>query len=118
MKTKVKGGDLFIVDNSISGWTGLRYLEGWTEISESFDIATGYFEVGSLLALDQKWQKLSKIRILMGQETTQRTRRTILEAVKKEANGLLDASLESEKDLNPFLTGVPGIVEATRSGQI
>ena len=45
------GGDLFIVDNSISGWTGLRYLEQWTEISTGFDIATGYFEIGALLAL-------------------------------------------------------------------
>ena len=23
------GKDLFIVDNSVSGWTGLRYLEEW-----------------------------------------------------------------------------------------
>lgn len=52
------GGDLFIVDNSVSGWTGLRYLEQWTEISTGFDIATGYFELGSLLALDGHWQKL------------------------------------------------------------
>jgi len=39
------GGDLFIVDNSISGWTGLKYLKEWTEISTGFDIATGYFEI-------------------------------------------------------------------------
>ena len=55
--------DLFIVDNSVSGWTGLKYLEEWTEISSGFDIATGYFEIGSLLALDGHWQKLEKIRI-------------------------------------------------------
>ena len=30
------GGDLFIVDNSISGWTGLKYLEQSTEISRGF----------------------------------------------------------------------------------
>ena len=54
------GGDLFIVDNSISGWTGLRYLEQWTEISTGFDIATGYFEIGALLALDGHWQKLGQ----------------------------------------------------------
>ncbi len=35
------GGDLFIVDNSISDWTGLEYLKQWTEIARSFDIATG-----------------------------------------------------------------------------
>ena len=51
-----KGRDLFIVDNSVSGWTGLRYLEEWSEIARAFDIATGYFEIGGLLALDGKWQ--------------------------------------------------------------
>ena len=49
MATGRKGGDLFIVDNSVSGWTGLRYLEEWCGIAKSFDIATGFFEIGSLL---------------------------------------------------------------------
>jgi len=34
------GGELFIVDNSVSGWTGLRYLQEWCDIAKSFDIAT------------------------------------------------------------------------------
>ena len=72
---KSTGGDLFIVDNSDLGWTGLKYLEQWTEISTSFDIATGYFEIGALLALDGHWQKLEKIRVLMGDETTRKTNR-------------------------------------------
>ena len=29
---------LFIVDNSVEGWTCLRYLEKWAEISKAFDI--------------------------------------------------------------------------------
>ena len=69
------GGGLFIVDNSVSGWTGLRYLQEWSGIAKSFDVATGYFEIGSLLELDGKWQQLEKIRILMGAETTHRTKR-------------------------------------------
>jgi hypothetical protein len=40
-----QGKDLFIVDNSISGWTALRYLQEWTNIASSFDIATGFFEM-------------------------------------------------------------------------
>ncbi len=32
MTAETKGRDIFIVDNSISGWTGLRYLEEWTSI--------------------------------------------------------------------------------------
>ena len=68
MSVDSKGRELFIVDNSVSGWTGLRYLEEWSSIAKAFDIATGYFEIGVLLTLDGKWQGLDKIRILMGAE--------------------------------------------------
>ena len=46
MTADPKGRGLFIVDNSVSGWTGLRYLEEWSGIAKAFDIATGYFEIG------------------------------------------------------------------------
>jgi superfamily II DNA or RNA helicase len=118
MPTESKGRDLFIVDNSISGWTGLRYLEEWCGIARAFDIATGYFEIGALLALDQHWQPLEKIRILMGAETTLRTRKAFLEAVRSRAEQILDDSIESEKQANPFLHGVPAILDALRSRQI
>ena len=59
---KPQGGDLFIVDNSDKDWKVRRYLHDWTELAHSFDIATGYFEIGALLALDGRWQKLEKIR--------------------------------------------------------
>jgi hypothetical protein len=75
------GGELFIVDNSEAEWKGLCYLEEWTEIASSFDIAAGYFEMGALLALHGKWQKLDKIRILMGDEISVRTRQAILESL-------------------------------------
>jgi hypothetical protein len=113
-----RGRDLFIVDNSVDGWTGVRYLQEWTEIAKSFDIATGYFEIGSLLALDGRWQKLEKIRILMGAEVTQSTRAALLKAVTALATQQLDQSIESEKVADPFLHGIPAIVEAMRSGQI
>src|SRR5215510_8572992 len=112
MNAESKGRDLFIVDNSVSGWTALRYLEEWTGIAKAFDIATGNFEIGALLALDGRWQQLEKIRILMGAETTHRTRKAILEAVRQRAVEILDNSIESDKDTNPFLNGVPAIVEA------
>ncbi len=113
-----KGRDLFIVDNSVSGWTGLRYLEEWAGIAKAFDIATGYFEIGALLALDGKWQPLDKLRILMGAEMTHRTRKALLEAVRARAVAMLDGSIEADKDANPFLHGVPAILEALRSKQI
>ena len=112
------GHELFIVDNSVKGWTGLRYLAEWCSIAKSFDIATGYFEIGALLALDGQWQKLDRIRVLMGAETTHRTRRAILEAVRKRALDELEDRIEAEKDKNPFLQGVPGILEALRSSRI
>jgi len=118
MTADSKGRDLFIVDNSVSGWTGLRYLDEWSGIAKAFDVATGFFEIGSLLALDGKWQKLKKIRILMGAETTQRTRKALLAAVRTRATEQLDGSLEDERVENPFLHGVPAILEAMRSGKI
>ncbi|MBR1255192.1 hypothetical protein JQ634_15965 [Bradyrhizobium sp. AUGA SZCCT0240] len=113
-----KGRDLFIVDNSVSGWTALRYLEEWTEIAKGFDIATGYFDIGTILALDGKWQSLNKIRILMGADTTHRTRKAFLDAVVKKAVDELDKSLEAAKDPNPFLRGVGAIIAALQSRQI
>jgi len=118
MTAESKGRDLFIVDNSVSGWTGLRYLEEWCGIAKAFDIATGYFEIGALLALDGKWQGLNQIRILMGAEMTHRTRKALLEAVRTRAVKILDESIEATKDANPFLDGVPSILEALRSRQI
>ena len=113
-----RGGDLFIVDNAGSDWSGLRYLKEWTEISKSFDIATGYFDVGALLELDQHWQKVSKIRILMGDEQTQKTKKQLLEALRDNAKKAVDHNLEIEKNENPFLKGAPAITEAIRNGQI
>ena len=110
MTVDSKGRELFIVDNSVSGWTGLRYLEEWSSIAKAFDIATGYFEIGALLALEGKWNDLDKIRILMGAETTHRTRKAILQAVKAQALDRLDGSIEENKERNPFLHGVPAIL--------
>jgi hypothetical protein len=63
---KAKGSDLFIVDNSDDDWNVKTYLSQWTDIASRFDITTGYFEIGVLLALDGQWQQLDKLRILMG----------------------------------------------------
>jgi superfamily II DNA or RNA helicase len=113
-----KGGDLFIVDNSDKEWSVLKYLREWTEISRSFDIATGHFEIGSLLALDGSWQKLDGIRILMGDEVSIRTRKAFVEALQKQIRTKLDESIEQEKEKNDFLMGAPAIVEAMRTGKI
>ena len=118
MSEHAKGGELFIVDNSDSDWKGLRYLQEWTEIARAFDIATGYFEIGSLLALDRKWQKLESIRILMGDQATVRTRQAVLEGLRKDACRKLDASVEAEKEVNDMLVGTAALVEGMRQGKI
>lgn len=107
-----------MVDNSDPGWTGLRYLQEWCDLANSFDIATGYFEAGALLALDGSWQGLKKIRILMGSDVTASTKKLLLDSVRAIAQRVLDEDLEAEKSANPFLNGVPAIVDALRSGQI
>ncbi|MYH56305.1 MAG: helicase [Acidimicrobiia bacterium] len=111
------GGDLFIVDNSITGWKGLDYLREWTEVARSFDIGTGFFEIGSLLAMDGRWQQREKVRILMGDEVSLKTGRAFGKALNNRI-GLIDNNLEEEKRANPFLHGAEAVVEAIQSGQI
>ena len=113
-----EGGELFIVDNSDSEWKGLKYLQDWTEIAKAFDVASGFFEIGSLLALDQRWQKLDTIRILLGADMSTRTRQALLEGLKKRTEEVLDQSIEEQKEQNDFLNGVPAIVDGVRSGKI
>jgi len=111
------GSELFIVDNSEEDWKVVRYLNDWCQISKAIDIATGYFEIGSLLSLKDEWQKVDQIRILMGDEVSLRTGKAFAAGLKK-AEARLDESLEAEKEKNDFLLGVPAIVEAIRSGKI
>ena len=69
--------DLYIVDNDTPDRSVKKYLNEWCAISRQMDIATGYFEIGGLLELDGEWQKLEKIRIILGSEVTRRTREII-----------------------------------------
>jgi SNF2 family DNA or RNA helicase len=114
---KSSGGELFIVDNSDSDWKVQHYLQEWCQIASSIDIATGYFEIGALLSLDQQWQKLQKIRILMGDEVSKRTIQAFKKALE-EISQRLDSSIEHEKTENDFLDGVPAIVEALKNKRI
>lgn len=118
MSTRTADDDRFIVDNSDPDRKGLRYLAEWTDTSAAFDIATGYFEIGPFLALDGQWQKLDRVRILMGSDTTARTRQSLLNGLRTRICEQLDASAEAEKESNDLLTGVAAIVAALRTGRI
>ena len=109
---------LFIVDNSGGTQNGIDYLREWCQIASSFDIAAGYFDVGALTALDGEWQKLEGMRILMGDEITARTGKALREAIKFRVADALDKDLEASREPNPFLNGVPAVVEAIRQNQI
>jgi superfamily II DNA or RNA helicase len=111
------GSELFVVDNSQDDWNVLRYLHDWCQISSSIDVASAYFELGSLLALNGEWQKIDEIRVLMGDEVSRRTKAAFVQALS-ERKARLDASIEVEKERDDFLDGVPAIVQAIRDGKI
>lgn len=117
MADRAQGADLFIVDNADDQWKVQEYLREWADIAHTFDVATGYFEIGALLALDDQWQKLDKLRILMGDEATRRTRQALIAGIEQ-VEQVLDVSIEREKEGNDFLHGVPAIAEALRTRQI
>lgn len=110
-------GNVFIVDNADTEWKVQRYLYDWCDLAKAFDVATAYFEIGALLSLDGKWQQLEKIRILMGDEVSKRTKQAFERGVQEIAQKL-DNSIENEKEQNDFLAGVPAIVNALQSGVI
>lgn len=111
------GSELFIVDNSDEDWKAQRYLRDWCGLSSGIDIATAYWEIGSLLSLGEEWQKVDAFRILMGDEVSRRTKNAFAKAVS-ERLARLDDSLEAEKEKNDFLEGVPAIVDALRHRKI
>ena len=116
-RASITGSELFIVDNSEEDWKVVRYLHDWCQLSKSIDVATGYFEIGSLLALKDEWQKVDQIRILMGDEVSLRTKSAFTAGLNP-VTGHLDANLEKHKVTNDFLAGVPAIEDAIRSGKI
>lgn len=108
---------LYVVDNSSEEQSVKQYLTEWCSVSKQMDIATGYLEIGGLLDLDQNWQKLDKIRIILGSEMTKRTKDVIDKVVEALLSRLND-SMDEEQEHNEFLIGVPAIVDAMKRRKI
>lgn len=108
--------NLYIVDNA-DDQSVRKYLSEWCGISKQMDIATGYWEIGGLLELDQEWQKLDKIRIILGNEVTKRTKQ-VIDAVVQAILDRIKGSIDEEQEKNEFLIGVPAILDALKSGKI
>lgn len=109
--------NLYIVDNSSEDQSVKKYLSEWCSVSKQMDIATGYLEIGGLLSLDTEWQKLDKIRIILGNEVTKRTKE-VIEAAVKAILDRLNSSINEEHEKNEFLVGVPAILDAMKTGKI
>ena len=109
--------DLYIADNATDDQSVKTYLREWCSVSKQIDIATGYLEIGGLLALDTEWQKLDKIRIILGNEMTKRTKEVIDEVVKV-LLARLKNSADEEQEHNEFLIGVPAILDAMKTGKM
>ena len=105
--------DFIIVDNSDENWKALTYVRQWCDVSKSIDIATGYFDVQALLSLDGSWQKVEKLRILIGDETSHRTG-DLIRRVRK----LIDETAVQHRVNDPYLTGLDSIIQGIVSGQI
>ena len=96
-----------IIDNNQNN-TLLESLKKLLPECESLDVATGTFEIGSLIALDSFWKNLNKLRIVMGDETTKRTKTELVNALKR----LSDESIEKEKEKNDELKGLYAVRDA------
>ena len=81
---------------------------------QKIDIATGVFEVGSLLQFEGLWQQVPQIRIIMGNETGKTTQKVIVQGLLDKS----DDSIESEKERDDALTGLPAIRDAITNEQI
>ena len=82
--------------------------------SRKWDVATGYFEIGSLLDLDGLWQPLEALRVLLGDEVTKRTRNELIAALRQQS----EESIETAKEKDDSLRGLAAARQALVSGQI
>jgi superfamily II DNA/RNA helicase len=102
-----------ILDNRNNN-TVLNALQKLLPSLQKIDIATGVFEVGSLLQLEGLWQQVPEIRILMGNETTRTTQKVIVQALIEKS----EESIETAKEHDDALTGLPAVRDAITNNQI
>lgn len=96
-----------IIDNRESN-TLLNTLKNLLPLAGLLDIASGYFEIGALLALEDSWHSLKNLRIILGDETSKRTRRELIESAQRQCN----ESIELEKERDDTLKGLDAIRDA------
>ena len=102
-----------LIDN-VEGNTLQKVLESLLVKSVNLDIATGTFEIGVFLSLGETWRHLDGIRLLIGDETTKRTKDHLIKALQETT----DTNIESGKEQDDTLHGLAAVREAIRKGQI
>jgi len=102
-----------VVDNREDN-TLLALLKSLLPQATSLSVATGYFEIGSLFVLQDSWQHLKNLRIILGDETSKRTRRELIESIKRQCN----ESIEAEKEQDNALKGLDAIRDALDNKKI
>jgi superfamily II DNA or RNA helicase len=85
-----------------------------SQITKDLDVATGFFELGSLLSLDGFWQRIGKVRILLGDAAGRTTRKELVAAFAR----LNEDSLEERKAADDSLTGIDAVRAALASRKI
>jgi superfamily II DNA or RNA helicase len=102
-----------LLDNT-AGRTVLDALRALLPSARNWDLATGFFEIGAFPLLDGLWQPVEKVRLVMGDETTRRTRRELVEALRQQS----DESIESAKERDDSLTGLHAVRAALAAKQL
>src|SRR5690606_27920009 len=82
--------------------TVLAALQKLLPQAVNFDVATGTFEISGFLSLDGQWQVLRRTRVLMGDETTRRTKKELVLSLRRMSDESIEASKEQDDDLTPL----------------
>ena len=86
--------------------------------ARGLDVATGFFEVGGLIALGDSWQHLDRVRVLMGSSMGRRTQqileRTYLGLIERR----FDEGLADARKRDPLLHRIVQVAEAVEEGRI
>ena len=88
------------------------------EKSSYLDVATGFFEIGGLLQLEAHWERLDKIRILMGSALGERTRKILTDRFLPEIEARFREGLDDERRRHPLLERIRAVASAFERGQI
>ncbi|MBM3315205.1 hypothetical protein FJY71_05105, partial [candidate division WOR-3 bacterium] len=84
------------------------------QTTRELDVATGFFELGSLLSLDGEWQRIGRIRILLGDVSGRATRAALAARLVRDS----EADFERRREADDSLPGLSAVRAALASRKI